>query len=102
MFRVVDAMFPRVLAEVAIEPDDRSWGRVWHALDDRAFAHGAARRQTWRSRSIVSPVVSVGGAEAVRNSGRQIAAMHHGPQVVGSSPTDGSSLYEEDQEALTA
>ena len=67
MFRVVDAKFPRVLAEIAIEPDDRSWGWVGHALDDRAFAHGAAGRQTWRSRSIVSHVVSVGGAEAVRN-----------------------------------
>ena len=52
MIGVLDANFPRVLAEGAVEPDDRSGSRVWHALDDRAFARRAVRRQTRRSRSI--------------------------------------------------
>ena len=37
----VDAKFPRVLTEAAVEPDDRCAGRVRHALDDLTFAHGA-------------------------------------------------------------
>ena len=46
------ANFPRVLTEDAQEPDHRPLGRVWHALDERAVAHGAARRQARRFRSI--------------------------------------------------
>ena len=52
VFGVFDANFPHVLAEVAVEPDDRSRALVWHAEDARRFAHGAARRQTRRTGSI--------------------------------------------------
>ena len=52
VFGVLNANFPRVLTEDAQEPDDRPVGRVWYALDERAVAHGAARRQARRSGSI--------------------------------------------------
>ena len=52
VFGAFDAKFPHVLAEVAVEPDDRSSGLVWHAEDAPRFAHGAARRQTRRIGSI--------------------------------------------------
>ena len=52
VFGVLDANFPHVLAEGAVEPDDRSRALVWPAEDARRFAHGAARRQTPRTGSI--------------------------------------------------
>ena len=48
----VDAKFPDVLAESAEEEDDPWVARVWHSLDERTFARGAASRQTWRSGSV--------------------------------------------------
>jgi len=64
----VDANFPRVLAEGAVEPDDRSRGRVRHALDERAFAHRAPCRQARRSGDIITHVVSLWPAETARKS----------------------------------
>ena len=49
---VFEAKFPRVLAEGAVEPDDRSASRVWHPLDDLTLADGAGRRQARRSGTI--------------------------------------------------
>jgi hypothetical protein len=51
--RVVDVKLPDVIAEETIEPDDVRLGRAWHALDESAFARGAARRQSrWRSGTV--------------------------------------------------
>jgi hypothetical protein len=52
VFGVFDAKFPHVLAEGAVEPQDRSRVLVWHAEDAPRFAHGAARRRTRRTGSI--------------------------------------------------